>query len=439
MIFRYNCRPSGNVDGWIRVAMGLEQVVHAMAAPPKCVKSTSITTVMMIPALHHYPELLSSLQIAVQQVLKEANQQLSTSNVSSSPPPPPSAPSHTATRAPPPSSSQESSATTFPVTTNPPSTWNVHDTTTTTTTTPPFQTTFTNTPRHNHSIHPNVHDTTTTTTTTTPFQTTFTKSVAANENIAPPQHVVPSISMPHYDTTTTVGNIRNIDESTTTSRPAPVHDQPEMAPPAAATTATSPFQYTHHHHHPPPHSVIKEGAPVPSTRAGRALGFANLGLGLLMGTMAERARRLIQPVSTSSSPSSPSPSVVLTDTNSDRLAASLCRMRGAALKMGQMLSIQDESLLPPPLVRALQQVRQGADAMPRSQLEQQLVAQLGTNWRDRFVDSGPNRPVDTYFKSRSPHPDADVSRVVGHYPLQTVGVPAIGTAVHQLPRCLPAE
>jgi aarF domain-containing kinase len=59
-------------------------------------------------------------------------------------------------------------------------------------------------------------------------------------------------------------------------------------------------------------------------------------------------------------------------------------MRGAALKMGQMLSIQDESLLPPALVRALNQVRQGADAMPNYQLVQQMESQLGKNWRSKF-------------------------------------------------------
>jgi aarF domain-containing kinase len=59
-------------------------------------------------------------------------------------------------------------------------------------------------------------------------------------------------------------------------------------------------------------------------------------------------------------------------------------MRGAALKMGQMLSIQDESLLPPALTKALNQVRQGADSMPKRQLEKQLKSQLGHDWRDRF-------------------------------------------------------
>ena len=37
----------------------------------------------------------------------------------------------------------------------------------------------------------------------------------------------------------------------------------------------------------------------------------------------------------------------LTDKNAERLATALCRMRGAALKLGQMLSIQDEGVLPP--------------------------------------------------------------------------------------------
>lgn len=37
----------------------------------------------------------------------------------------------------------------------------------------------------------------------------------------------------------------------------------------------------------------------------------------------------------------------LTERNAERLADALCRMRGAALKLGQMLSIQDENVLPP--------------------------------------------------------------------------------------------
>eukprot|EP00980_Cylindrotheca_fusiformis_P006439 scaffold1376_cov125-Cylindrotheca_fusiformis.AAC.5 len=124
---------------------------------------------------------------------------------------------------------------------------------------------------------------------------------------------------------------------------------------------------------------MKEGKAVPSSRIGRAAGFASLGFGLAVGTASSWASRFLGSSSSSSS------SAVASDANADRLAATLCRMRGAALKMGQMLSIQDESLLPPALTRALQQVRQGADAMPNHQLVQQMKSQLGPDWKEKFV------------------------------------------------------
>lgn len=38
---------------------------------------------------------------------------------------------------------------------------------------------------------------------------------------------------------------------------------------------------------------------------------------------------------------------MLSEDNATRLADALCRMRGAALKIGQMLSMQDDQVLPP--------------------------------------------------------------------------------------------
>lgn len=43
----------------------------------------------------------------------------------------------------------------------------------------------------------------------------------------------------------------------------------------------------------------------------------------------------------------------LSEKNAERLALALCRMRGAALKLGQMLSIQDESLVPAPVRKCI--------------------------------------------------------------------------------------
>ena len=137
--------------------------------------------------------------------------------------------------------------------------------------------------------------------------------------------------------------------------------------------------------------LLKEGRPVPSTRIGRAAGFAALGAGLLAGSASEAASRLLSRVlnsggSDGAKSAAPAGSPVTSDANADRLSATLCRMRGAALKMGQMLSLQDESTLPPSLVRALAKARGSAEAMPRYQLESQLDTELGAGWRGRLVE-----------------------------------------------------
>ncbi len=61
-------------------------------------------------------------------------------------------------------------------------------------------------------------------------------------------------------------------------------------------------------------------------------------------------------------------------------------MRGAALKVGQMLSIQDESLVPPNLQAVLDRVRDQADVMPRRQLEQVMKQEFGKGWVQRLKE-----------------------------------------------------
>lgn len=123
---------------------------------------------------------------------------------------------------------------------------------------------------------------------------------------------------------------------------------------------------------------------VPSTSFSRALGFASLGAGLVWGTLQESTKRLVYGTSSEDKQSAYSP--FLSEKNAERLALALCRMRGAALKIGQMLSIQDESLIPPPILAALDIVRQGADVMPKSQLDQVLGAELGPNWSSKLIN-----------------------------------------------------
>ncbi|KAI3449319.1 hypothetical protein Pfo_005984 [Paulownia fortunei] len=123
---------------------------------------------------------------------------------------------------------------------------------------------------------------------------------------------------------------------------------------------------------------------VPSTPFSRAIGFAGLGAGLAWGTLQESAKRIVFGTPNSEN-NQHALSPFLSERNAERLALALCRMRGAALKLGQMLSIQDESLVPAPILAALDIVRQGADRMPRNQLNQVLDAELGSNWSSKLM------------------------------------------------------
>jgi aarF domain-containing kinase len=68
----------------------------------------------------------------------------------------------------------------------------------------------------------------------------------------------------------------------------------------------------------------------------------------------------------------------------DRLVAKLSRMRGAALKLGQMMSFQDSKMLPPAIQQVLLRVQDSADYMPAYQRDKVLASNLGPEWRELF-------------------------------------------------------
>lgn len=112
----------------------------------------------------------------------------------------------------------------------------------------------------------------------------------------------------------------------------------------------------------------------------RVLGFGGLGARLAFGTVGELVRRQFVQIAEDNTKRA-----VLSDGNMDALASTLCRMRGAALKLGQMLSMADNTLVPKELTEALDRVRQHADRMPEPQLNETMENELGGMWRDRFV------------------------------------------------------
>ena len=74
----------------------------------------------------------------------------------------------------------------------------------------------------------------------------------------------------------------------------------------------------------------------------------------------------------------------LTPGNAVRLAGGLAHLRGAAMKLGQMLSLENGLVLPPELTAILAQLQADAPAMPPAQLKSVLNAEWGAGWLQQF-------------------------------------------------------
>ncbi len=71
--------------------------------------------------------------------------------------------------------------------------------------------------------------------------------------------------------------------------------------------------------------------------------------------------------------------------NAETLARRLSSLRGAAMKLGQMLSVQGDELLPPEFRQALAILRSQAYAMPAEQLHRVLGREYGAGWQQKFA------------------------------------------------------
>jgi predicted unusual protein kinase regulating ubiquinone biosynthesis (AarF/ABC1/UbiB family) len=120
-------------------------------------------------------------------------------------------------------------------------------------------------------------------------------------------------------------------------------------------------------------------APVPQTRLGR---LARIGLAaaeMAAGGAVEGLRGLAR------GGRGTSDSAMFSARNARRLAERLAELRGAAMKLGQILSLQGEDVLPPEFAQALAVLRSEAAPMPTTQLRGVLGRELGKGWDERFV------------------------------------------------------
>lgn len=117
---------------------------------------------------------------------------------------------------------------------------------------------------------------------------------------------------------------------------------------------------------------------VPSSRFGRIWNYSGLAAGMFAGAVSESFSRVTG--------GGGQGSLMLSPANMERLVSKLSKMRGAALKLGQMMSFQDSKMLPAPIQEVLQRVQDRADYMPSWQRDRVLVSNLGSEWRELFDD-----------------------------------------------------
>lgn len=122
-----------------------------------------------------------------------------------------------------------------------------------------------------------------------------------------------------------------------------------------------------------------KGAAFTTSRVGRLLRFGGIASGVAGGVAAGGLRALAQgnrPGMTQ---------LLLTPANMHRVTDGLSHLRGAALKMGQMLSMDTGVVLPPELTAILSSMRDDARHMPPKQLQTVLNAEWGEGWRKSFA------------------------------------------------------
>ncbi|MBK9443129.1 MAG: AarF/ABC1/UbiB kinase family protein [Comamonadaceae bacterium] len=117
---------------------------------------------------------------------------------------------------------------------------------------------------------------------------------------------------------------------------------------------------------------------VPSSRLTRLARLGQMASGVAGNMLLAGARQLAQGKRPKLS------DLLLTPANAIRITQQLAHMRGAAMKVGQLISMDAGDLLPPELATILGRLRSDAHAMPMRQVQAVLSANWGAKWQQRF-------------------------------------------------------
>ena len=118
---------------------------------------------------------------------------------------------------------------------------------------------------------------------------------------------------------------------------------------------------------------------IPTHRISRFGKFASLATRVAGNVLAEGTKQIAQ----GNRPKARD--LLLTPQNIARLTEQLAHLRGAAMKLGQMLSMDAGDVLEPELADILSRLRSDADPLPAKQLNQVLENSLGPDWKSEYI------------------------------------------------------
>ena len=117
---------------------------------------------------------------------------------------------------------------------------------------------------------------------------------------------------------------------------------------------------------------------IPTSRFSRLVKLGSLATGVATNMLVDGTK------STLSGKGWDNKALLLQPKNIEKLASQLSHLRGAAMKLGQLLSMDAGDLLTPELAKLLALLRSDANPMPHKQLVKVLKTQWGNDWLGRF-------------------------------------------------------
>jgi predicted unusual protein kinase regulating ubiquinone biosynthesis (AarF/ABC1/UbiB family) len=117
---------------------------------------------------------------------------------------------------------------------------------------------------------------------------------------------------------------------------------------------------------------------VPESRGMRLLKLGQMAGGMAGGVLSEGLKRMVSGGPLNSS------TLLLTPANAKRLSDQLAELRGATMKLGQLISMEAGDLLPAEFSQLLARLREDAHQMPLGQVAKVLENNWGDTWDRRF-------------------------------------------------------